>query len=62
MKRRQLLKHLRQHGCIFVREGKRHSWWLNHEQSRRSSIPRHTEINDQLARKICRDLGVPFVK
>ena len=24
----------------------------------RSAIPRHTEINNHLARKICRDLGV----
>jgi len=62
MKRRQLLKHLRQCGCIFVREGKRHSWWANPEKNRRSSVPRHTEIDDQLARKICRDLGIPFVK
>ncbi len=24
-----------------------------------SAVPRHTEINDDLARKICKDLGVP---
>jgi predicted RNase H-like HicB family nuclease len=24
-----------------------------------SAVPRHAEINDSLARKICRDLGVP---
>ncbi|HYX00059.1 MAG TPA: type II toxin-antitoxin system HicB family antitoxin [Candidatus Elarobacter sp.] len=24
-----------------------------------SSVPRHAEINDFLARKICRDLGIP---
>jgi len=62
MKRADLLKHLRESGCVFVREGGRHSWWLNPAQNRRSSVPRHNEISDQLARKICKDLGIPFVK
>ena len=62
MKRRELLKHLRDHGCAFEREGGRHSWWINPSQNRRSAIPRHNEIVDDLARKICKDLGVPFVR
>ena len=62
MKRSALLRHLRQNGCVFVREGSRHSWWLNPDQNKRSSVPRHTEIKDQLARKICKDLGIPPVK
>ncbi len=62
MKRRALLKHLREHGCFQLREGSRHSWWLNPEQNKRSSVPRHTEIKDHLARKICNDLGVRPVK
>ena len=28
----------------------------------RSAVPRHTEILDNLARKICKDLNIPFVK
>lgn len=62
MKRNQLLKHLRQHGCQLLREGGRHSWWSNPAENKRSAIPRHTEISDILARKICKDLGVPPVK
>lgn len=62
MKRSQLVKHLRRNGCVLVREGSRHSWWSNPEQNRRSSVPRHTEIRDQLARKICKDLGIPPVQ
>lgn len=62
MKRNQLLKHLLKNGCELFREGGRHSWWINSLQKKRSSIPRHSEINDQLARKICKDLGVPPVK
>ena len=29
MKRTELLKHLGEHGCVFVREGGCHSWWVN---------------------------------
>ena len=62
MKRTALLKPLRKQGCTFIREGARHSWWLNLVRNQRSAVPRHSEINDRLARKICRDLGVPFLK
>lgn len=62
MKRSAFLKHLRERGCVFVREGGNHSWWANTGQNRRSSVPRHSEIVDQLARKICKDLGIPFTK
>jgi mRNA interferase HicA len=62
MKRTVLLKHLREHGCVFIREGGSHSWWGNLEQNRRSSVPRHSEVNDNLARKTCKDLGIPFTR
>jgi mRNA interferase HicA len=62
MKRNKLLKHLRSHGCELLREGGRHSWWHNPSQNRRSAIPRHTEINDILAKKICKDLGIEPIK
>ncbi len=62
MKRRQSLRHLRGNGCELLREGGNHSWWHNPAQNRRSAVPRHTEINDILANKICKDLGVPFIK
>jgi len=59
MKRKQLLRHLRSHGCELLREGGRHSWWHNEQLNTRSAIPRHAEIKDILAKKICKDLGVP---
>ncbi|HCO95945.1 MAG TPA: addiction module toxin, HicA family, partial [Phycisphaerales bacterium] len=39
-----------------------HSWWYNPSLNKRSAVPRHNEIVDILARKICKDLGVPPVK
>jgi len=62
MKREALLRHLRRYGCELLREGGRHSWWHNPARNKRSAVPRHNEIDDGLARKICRDLGVPKAK
>jgi mRNA interferase HicA len=58
MKRRDLIAHLQAHGCVLIREGAKHSWWGNPVNQRRTAVPRHTEISDHLARKICRDLGI----
>lgn len=59
MKRRDLLRHLSANDCSLLREGGRHSWWHNPEMNKRSAVPRHNEIQEHLARKICKDLGVP---
>jgi len=56
MKREDLLRHLRSHGFQLLREGGRHSWWVN------QSVPRHREISDILANKICKDLGIDPAK
>lgn len=62
MKRSFLLKHLRNQGCELLREGGRHSWWFNPKKNQRSAVPRHSEINDLLANKICKDLGIDKIK
>jgi mRNA interferase HicA len=59
MKRRDLLKHLTNCGCQFVREGSEHSIWENPKTKQRSSIPRHSEINDFTASRMCKALGIP---
>jgi len=58
MKRRDLIRHLEQHGCTLLREGAKHSVYVNAHTGKSSTVPRHREINDFLARKICRDLEV----
>jgi mRNA interferase HicA len=59
VKRRDLLRHLEQHGCEFLREGGSHAVYINRTAKKASTIPRHTDINEDLARKICKDLEVP---
>ena len=59
MKRRDLLRHLRQQGCRFAREGAKHSIWENPATRHRTSVPRHREIPDYTAARICKQLGIP---
>ena len=58
MKRRDFIQYLAEQGCMLIREGAKHSWWGNSSNNRRSAVPRHVEINDHLAKKICKDLGI----
>jgi predicted RNA binding protein YcfA (HicA-like mRNA interferase family) len=59
MKRNDLLRHLKMYGCELLREGGRHSIWINHASGKMSAIPRHSEIKEFMAQKICKDLEVP---
>jgi hypothetical protein len=61
VKRSTLLQHLRKHGCHLKREGASHSLWTNPATGAVEAIPRHTEIANNLARKICRRLSVPEI-
>ena len=60
MKRTQLIKHLKSHGAMLIREGKKHS--IYQRDNLKTQVPRHSEIVDELARKICKDLDIPFVR
>jgi predicted RNA binding protein YcfA (HicA-like mRNA interferase family) len=59
MKRTDLVRHLESQGCELLREGSKHTLYFNPFNDQTSAVPRHREINDFLARKICRDLGIP---
>ena len=61
MKRGDLLRHLRRHGCYLKREGASHSLWCNPRTGAVEAVPRHTEVANNLVRKICRNLAVPEV-
>lgn len=60
MKRIDLIRHLEQHGCHLFREGGRHSVYVNRSARKVATVPRHREINDFLARKICKELAIPL--
>jgi predicted RNA binding protein YcfA (HicA-like mRNA interferase family) len=58
VKRAALIKHLRAQGCELLREGGNHSIYVNRKTGKATAVPRHREINDFLARKICRDVEI----
>ena len=59
MKRRDLIRHLESNGCEFLREGSNHTMYVNRAKGKATAVPRHREVNDNLAAKICRDVQIP---
>ena len=59
MKRKDLIRHLLNHGCVHHHEGGNHTIWLNPANGNKAGVPRHREISNELARVICKELGIP---
>jgi len=62
MKRKKLLTYLKKNKCSLFYEGKRHSVYCDFDNDKTSTVPRHAELDDLLANKICRDLGIEEIK
>lgn len=58
MKPGALLKYLKAQGVELRREGSKHSLYQS-PLGETTAVPRHTEIADNLARRICWDLRIP---
>jgi hypothetical protein len=58
MKRKNFVRYLYDNGCVFVREGAKHSVFFNPLMRMSSTLPRHNDIDNDLAKKICHDLGI----
>jgi mRNA interferase HicA len=61
MKMHELVRHVESHGCYLLRDRGKHSIYVNPVNNQTSAMPRKREINKFLARKICRDRGIPEV-
>ncbi|MDA8053515.1 MAG: addiction module toxin, HicA family [Deltaproteobacteria bacterium] len=60
MKRKALIRHLEKYECILLREGANHSVYINSIRPElKAPVPRHKEIEDFLAIKICKELDIP---
>jgi mRNA interferase HicA len=58
MKRKDLVKQLTDEGCVLLRHGSRHDIYLNPANGRKQPVPRHTEVDEQLAKHIKKYLGI----
>ncbi|MFU8789349.1 MAG: type II toxin-antitoxin system HicA family toxin [Methylobacter sp.] len=56
MNRRDLIKALEKMGCVLVRNGGRHDWYTNPQTKQSQPVPRHNEINENLAKSIIKKL------
>jgi predicted RNA binding protein YcfA (HicA-like mRNA interferase family) len=57
MKKGALLKKLKAQGCVFVEHGKKHDVYKNPRTGKEERIPRHSDINENLAKEIIKNLS-----
>lgn len=57
MKRRELIQKLEELGAVLIRHGARHDWYQNPQTKASQPVPRHTEINELLAKSIIKKLS-----
>lgn len=58
MKRGKLIRHLANHGCDLLREGKKHSIYIQRTNRQTAPVPRHADVDSFLVIKICKELGI----
>jgi hypothetical protein len=56
MKRNDLIKKLVDMQCLFIRHGGNHDWYQNPRTKMAQPIPRHNDINENLAKSILKKL------
>ena len=59
MKRRKLIRHLRDHGCELARHGGEHDIFVSEDGRLTAAVERHREISWIMAVAICKQLDIP---
>ena len=52
MKRKELIKKINSVGCVLIRHGNRHDLYINPKTGKKQPVPRHDEIDENLAKHI----------
>ena len=58
MKGKEFVRQLIKDGCIFLRSGANHDLYMNPFTGKKQPVPRHTEIDNNLAKHIRKYLGL----
>ncbi len=58
MKRKEFVRKLEKDGCVFLRAGANHDLYMNPANGNKQPVPRHTEIDNNLAKHIRKYLGL----
>lgn len=56
MKRKDLISKIISMGCVFLRYGSNHDLYQNPKTGKKQPVPRHREIDEQLAKHILKEL------
>ena len=56
MKRKDLIRKITSAGCVLAKHGGKHDLYKNPETGGKQPVPRHNEIDEQLAKHILREL------
>jgi len=57
MKRAELIRKIKNSGCVLIRHGGKHDWYQNPNTKVSQPVPRHREIADSLAKHILKMLN-----
>ena len=57
MKRKELVSKITAAGCVLVRHGAHHDLYRNPKTGKKQPIPRHDEIDENLAKHIIKELA-----
>jgi len=58
MKLADVERHRHQQGCVLLRQGGKHTVWLNPQARKISSLPRHRDIKEGTVHAICKQLEI----
>ena len=59
VKRNQFIQHLAYNNCYLQRHGSKHDIYQNNQTKKKTTIPRHPNLDKNLCDLICKQLEIP---
>jgi mRNA interferase HicA len=59
VKRNAFIKHLENNNCFFCRHGSKHDIIQNQTTKKKTTVPRHPQLDKKLCELICKQLEIP---
>ena len=59
IKRNQFLTHLQNNNCYLHRNGAKHDIFQNNITKKKTTVPRHPQLDKNLCNAICKQLEIP---
>lgn len=59
VKRNSFLQHLANHNCFLDRHGGKHDVYQNQTTKKKTTVPRHNQLEKFLCDTICKQLEIP---